>query len=135
MDELLQLTKNVMFIGWLDEQELIFGISDEKIRNEIMEYKKHYNWKWGELSDAQILNRYVLVYYLLNTSNSNVLDMSLISNRIKFVASYIKNADQKDEIKPYYIDIPEYRVESLVEFKFHWEKGKRIKRLAIWHVE
>ena len=129
MDELLQLTKNVMFIGWLDEQELIFGISDEKIRNEIMEYKKHYNWKWGELSDAQILNRYVLVYYLLNTSNSNVLDMSLISNRIKFVASYIKNADQKDEIKPYYIDIPEYRVESLVEFKFHWEKGKRIKRL------
>ena len=55
--------------------------------------------------------------------------MSLISNRIKFVASYIKNADQQDEIKPYYIDIPEYRVESLVEFKFHWEKGKRIKRL------
>ena len=36
MGELLQLTKIVMFIGWLDKQELLSDISDEKIRNEIM---------------------------------------------------------------------------------------------------
>lgn len=127
--EFLQLTKDTAFISWFDKQNIFSYLIDKEIKNIIVILKNRYGWKWNNNSDEQILNRYVLVYYLLNLKEPCELDMKLVSNRIKFVSSYIKNMQRNQSMDAYYIDIPEYKIVSSIEFKFHWDNVRTIDRL------
>lgn len=124
--EFLMLTKKSYFIEWFDQQNLLPYV-DEHIKSELKKWKKEFGWKWNNVNDLQQEQRYLLVYYLVNADDEYLLDLNAISNRVKFVASYIKNKlDKNGKISKYYIDIKDYKVISLIEFEYHWGK-KRLR--------
>lgn len=128
LGEFLQSTKKEHFLQWLNDQDFTSYI-EKNIVKKVKMWRKKYGWKWDDIEDSKIELRYILVYYLLKISESNNLNLNLISNRLKFVASYIKNIEADDIYKPYFVDIPDYRVKSEVEFKYHWEKVKPLEEI------
>lgn len=91
--------------------------------------EKNFDWKWRKLSGVSIEQRYLLIYYLINSDDDCIPYISSISNRIKFIASYIKNINNNSQIHNYYIDIPDYKVKSNIEFEYHWKKTKTIEKI------
>ena len=115
-------TKKEGFVQWFDRQNLK-TLVDDSAYNCAKAWKKEYGWKWSNEADACMENRYILVYYFLQISDNEKWNYSLISNRLKFVASYIMSRD-RNEPKAYFVDIPDCRIVSNVEFQFHWKKTK-----------
>lgn len=128
LGEFLQSTKKEHFLQWLNDQDFTPYI-EKNIIKKVKVWKKKYGWKWDDIEDSKIELRYILVYYLLKISESYDLNLDLISNRLKFVASYIKNIEADEIYKPYFVDIPDYLVISEVEFKYHWEKTKPLEEV------
>lgn len=115
-------TKKEGFVQWLDKQNLR-KLIDDKLYNCVKAWEKEYGWKWICEVDSCIENRYILIYYFLQNSTDENWNYSLISNRLKFVASYITSRE-RNEPKTYFVDIPDCRIVSNVEFQFHWKKTR-----------
>lgn len=132
--EMLFETKDKLFVQWFDKQE-IWKYIDEKVIKQVKKWEKLYGWRWHTEDIDLRRKRYLMVYYLLYTDrNCASIDDShrnwRISNRIKFVASYIKNVENSySEVKPFFVDIPDYQVISNDEFRLHWKKANLKERL------
>lgn len=127
----LHQTKNSNFIQWYDKQNINQYLNKDELQI-IQEWEKDYGWKWEKNSLDLRQKRFALVYFLLKTENEFNLDLTKISNRIKFVATYIKNMQQTNvsTLYAYFIDIPDYKVISPIEFKYHWKKTKMSEKIA-----
>ena len=125
--ELLFETKDKLFINWFNEQDFWKYINEEVV-NQVEKWEKRYGWRWQPDNIDLRRKRYLMVYYLLNNNagyKHNSTRNYKISNRIKFVASYIKNQENVyDEIQPFFVDIKKYQIISIDEFRIHWAKTK-----------
>lgn len=118
--ELLYATKKPYFIGWIGNQNLSNYINPD-IKKKIEKWSDEYGWKWNEYTQEQLMNRYILVYYL-TIINNNRIEKNKISSRIKYVATYIKNRESStDDVKNYYIDLKGYKVKTISELAHHWK--------------
>lgn len=132
--EMLFETKDKLFIQWFDKQD-IWKYIDKKGIKQVKKWEKLYGWRWQSEDIEARRKRYLLVYYLLNTDRiqsdvENIHRNNKISNRIKFIASYIKNMENSDsEVQTYFVDIPGYRVVSTEEFRVHWKKENLKEKL------
>lgn len=128
--ELLYATKKAYFIGWFKNQDLSNYVNPH-IKKKVNEWTVEYGWKWGELTKKQLVNRYILVYYLMLTENDSI-ENNKISSRIKYVATYIKNKEKNtEEVTNYYIDLEEYDVKTISELSYHWKKASIYEKIRM----
>lgn len=126
--ELLFETKDKLFIQWFDNLN-VWKYIDEPVIKQVKRWEKTYGWRWNPEDVDLRRKRYLMVYYLLNnakyyTDNDNTLRKQRISNRIKFVASYIKNMENSySKVQSFFIDIPHFQIISNEEFRIHWKKS------------
>lgn len=123
---LLHLTKEKTFLIWLETKELI-KYEDEEVAEKIWQLIYAYKWCNNELSRIQIQNMYVIAWYALQLLENPgyKFNKKKIDNRLKYLITYIKNAQNKGTVNNYLIDIKGFKVKSLVEFQYHWRKAEK----------
>ena len=128
--ELLYATKKAYFIEWFKNKDLSNYVNPH-IKKKVNEWTVEYGWKWGELTKKQLVNRYILVYYLVLKENDSI-ENNKISSRIKYVATYIKNKEKNtEEVTNYYIDLEEYDVKTISELSYHWKEASIYEKIRM----
>lgn len=124
MGSFLHSTRSHIFYEWLATKEFI-KYETNQVAVVIQEMIKKYKWYNNDLSKTTITNIYVIIWYTLQLLDKKEykFEYQKIDNRIKFVVTYIKNVTSKKDIRNYMIDIPDFKVRSIVEFHYHWKKG------------
>ncbi len=121
------LTKKESFVNWFEKHDIstCLPIEVQSIAND---WCKTYGWCHGFLNQSSIINRYILVYYFIKINNFAVDELKEISNRLKFIATYICNRETTYFMKDKnYIDLTPFEIKYSSELLYFWKKKVSIK--------
>ena len=116
------LTKKESFVNWFEKHDIstCLPIEVQSIAND---WCKTYGWCHGFLNQSSIINRYILVYYFIKINNFAVDELKEISNRLKFIATYICNRETTYFMKDKnYIDLTPFEIKYSSELLYFWKK-------------
>lgn len=128
MGTFLHCTTDAIFLEWVEDKELL-KYEDDETADQIHRYIRKYGWCNGRFSPSLVMNLYVIIWYTMKLLDDKRYHFELdkINNGVKFIVTYLKNIDRKQQVKNYLIDIRGFKAITLVEFDFHWKKANRKK--------
>lgn len=127
---LLYMSKEHKLMNWLSSKKFNKSLNRSQI-NKAKYLSEKYGWVDNNLDKIENENLFLLVYLCKEIYKEGFkISSELIDNKIAFLISYIIS-DELGIIKTDLIDIEEFEMKAIIEFSYHWNKRRKMKRKSL----